>query len=196
MPPSPKSCSDTETPSLLQAKYLYWLQGTRCSGESKAFKRRGKALRGQWGFPSTCHRAWQGLGIRHLFGFSWVPRLELSPPHVCHPSYFFLGLSLGFLSFFGLSLGFLSSFGLSLGGFFHLDSKAPLAPPTVPRPDVSPIWAPTEKPAAPAKTDHDVKSQEHRGCLLRDPALGTDGQGLLLGRENLESLEQFRPVKS
>lgn len=183
MPPSPKSCSDTETPSLLQAKYLYWLQGTRCSGESKAFKRRGKALRGQWGFPSTCHRAWHG---RHLFGFSWVPCLELSPPHVCHLSYFFLGLSLGFLS----------SFGLSLGGFFHLDSKAPLAPPTVLRPDVSPIWAPTEKPAAPAKTDHDVKSQEHQGCLLRDPALGTDSQGLLLGRQNLESLEQFRPVRS
>lgn len=54
MPPSPKSCSHTETPTLLQAQHIYWLQGNGCSQESKAFKRGGRALRGLWGFPSIC----------------------------------------------------------------------------------------------------------------------------------------------
>lgn len=94
-----------------------------------------------------------------------VACLELSPPHIYHPY-----LPPRFLGFFFLvyHLDFYPFLGLSLGGFFCLDSQAPLAAPAELRTEVSPTLAPREKPAAPAKTNQDVTSQERRGSLLRD----------------------------
>lgn len=62
-----ESCSDTQTPTLLQAKKLYWLQGNHCLQESKAFERGGKDLRGLWGFPSTFIVHGKALGSRTCF---------------------------------------------------------------------------------------------------------------------------------
>lgn len=78
-----------------------------------------------------------------------------------------------------------------------MDSQAPLAAPAELRAAVSPILVPREKPAAPAKTERGVKSQEHRGCLLRNRALGTASQGFLLDSENpefdaIQTSEEFK----
>lgn len=72
--------------------------------------------------------------------------------------------------------------GSSSGVVFPFNSLAPAAAPSGPSVDVSPILAPREKPAAPAKAERGVMPRDHRCCLLRDRAPGRDSQGLL-GRE-------------